>query len=245
MSTTTRALSVCALAIAAGSASADVLETIDFGDLVHGEIVSTQYQGSHGVTIDARNYSRNFDLAVAFDTHRTGTRDDDLEDPWSGGNLAGNTNLGNALILQENNYGIGDGIADRPDDEGSRPAGWIRFSFDEVKTGIGFDILDLESPDVEATSLKLYLDGSLVASIDFADFINPGSDLYDASVSFGNNSANRIGLISAADLGIAGFDTAKFKFGGSMAIDTIKTVPAPGTFALLGLGGACVARRRR
>jgi hypothetical protein len=177
MSTTTRALSVCALAIAAGSASADVLETIDFGDLVHGEIVSTQYQGSHGVTIDARNYSR--------------------------------------------------------------------FSFDEVKTGIGFDILDLESPDVEATSLKLYLDGSLVASIDFADFINPGSDLYDASVSFGNNSANRIGLISAADLGIAGFDTAKFKFGGSMAIDTIKTVPAPGTFALLGLGGACVARRRR
>ena len=162
-----------------------------------------------------------------------------------GGNLAGNTNLGNALILQENNYGVGDGVADRPDDEGNRPAGWIRFSFDEVKTGIGFDILDLESATAEATTLKLYLDGSLVASVDFMDFIDAGSDLYDPSVSYGNNSANRIGMISADDLGIDGFDTAKFKLGGSMAIDTIRTVPAPGTFALLGLGGACVARRRR
>ncbi len=245
MSTTMRALSVCALALAAGSASADVLETIDFNGLVHGEIVNTQYQGSHGVTIDARNYSRSFDLAVAFDTTRTGTRDDDLEDPWTSGNLAGNMNLGNALILQENNYGIGDGIADRPDDEGSRPAGWIRFSFDEVKTGIGFDILDLESATAEASSLKLYLDGSLVASIDFMDFISAGSDVYDPSVSYGNNSANRIGVITADALGIQGFNTAKFKLGGSMAIDTIKVVPTPGTFAMLGLGGACVARRRR
>ncbi len=245
MSTTMRALSVCALAVAAGTAGADTIETIDFGGLVHGEIVSTQLQGSHGVTIDARNYSRSFDLAVAFDTHRTGTRDDDLEDPWSMGNLVGHTNLGNALILQENNYGIGDGVADRPDDEGSRPAGWIRFSFDEVKTGIGFDILDLESATAEASSLKLYLDGSLVASIDFMDFVDAGADLYDPTVVYGNNSANRIGIISADDLGIEGFDTAKFKLGGSMAIDTIKTVPAPGTFALLGLGGACVARRRR
>ena len=245
MSTTMRALSVCALALAAGTAGAETIETIDFSGLVHGEIVNTQYQASHGVTIDARNHHRSFDLAVAFDTHRTGTRDDDLEDPWSGGNLAGNTNLGNALILQENNYGVGDGVADRPDDEGNRPAGWIRFSFDEVKTGIGFDILDLESATAEATTLKLYLDGSLVASVDFMDFIDAGSDLYDPSVSYGNNSANRIGMISADDLGIDGFDTAKFKLGGSMAIDTIRTVPAPGTFALLGLGGACVARRRR
>lgn len=245
MSTTMRALSVCALALAAGTASADVLETIDFSGLVHGEIVGAQFQGSHGVTIDARNYSRSFDLAVAFDTHRTGTRDDDLEDPWTMGNLVGNTNLGNALILQENNSGISDGVADRPDDEGSRPAGWIRFSFDDMKTGIGFDILDLESPDVEATSVKLYLEGSLVATIDFADFVSAGADLYDPTVVYGNNSANRIGVITADELGIEGFDTAKFKLGGSMAIDTIKVVPTPGTFAMLGLGGACVVRRRR
>ncbi len=233
-----------ALALPAATAAADVVQTIDFNDLVHGQIVNTQYQASHGVTITANNYSRDFDLAVAFDTTLMGTRDDDLEDPWANGNLAPNTNLGKALILQENNVGIGDGVADRPDDEGRRPAGSITFAWDQVLTGIGFDIIDLEGTDVEMTVLELYLDGALVRSIDFSSFL-PWGAFGDDSIEFGNNSANRIGILTAERLAIEGFDKARFKLGGSMAIDTIRVTPTPGTLTLAGLGGLCLARRRR
>ncbi|MEZ6242491.1 MAG: PEP-CTERM sorting domain-containing protein [Phycisphaerales bacterium] len=233
-----------ALALPAAAASADIVDVLDFNDLVHGEIVTTQYQASHGVTISADNFSRPFDLAVAFDSTRTGTRDDDLEDPWTNGNLAPNTNLGRMLILQENNTGIGDGIANYPDDEGNRPAGTLTFQWDRMLTGIGFDIIDLESPDVEMTSLKLYKEGSLVRSIDFASFLS-GGEFGDPTVQYGNNSANRIGLLTAADLNIGGFDKAVFCLGGSMAIDNIRVVPTPGTITLAGLGGLCLTRRRR
>ncbi len=235
---------LAALVLPAAPAAADVVQIIDFNGLAHGEIVNTQYQASHGVTITAYNPNRDFDLAVAFDTTLAGTRDPDLEDPWDGGNLAPNTNMGKALILQENNYGTGDGVADRPDDEGSRPAGSITFHFDQVMTGIGFDILDLESTAAEMSVLELYLDGALVRSIDFSSFL-PAGAFGDPTIEFGNNSANRIGVLTADRLAIEGFDKAKFRLGGSMALDNIALVPTPGTLTLAGLGGLCLTRRRR
>lgn len=244
MSTTTRALSVCALALSAGIASADISETLDFEGLVHGEIVDSQFEATHGVTITAENLNRGFDLAVAFDTERRGTRDSDLESPWSVGNLATDTFLGMALIIQENNVGVGDGVADLPDDEGRRPAGSIMLEYKGVRDGFGFDVIDLESATAEMSSLDFYLDGALVRSVDFGEFLS-GGEFGDSSIVYGDNSANRIDVISADALGIAGFDAVRINVGGSMAFDNITATPTPGTIAMLGLGGACLARRRR
>lgn len=244
MSTSFRALSVCALAIAAGSASADISETLDFEGLVHGEIVHAQFEPTHGVSITAENFNRDFDLAVAFDTALRNTRDSDLESPWTVGNLAPDTHLGMALIIQENNVGTGDGVADRPDDEGRRPAGTLMFQYKTVRDGFGFDVIDLESETAEMSSLDFYLDDVLVRSVDFAEFLS-GGEFGDNSIVYGNNSANRIDVMSADALGIDGFDAVRINVGGSMAFDNITATPTPGTMAMLGLGGACLARRRR
>jgi len=244
MSTKMRALSVCAVALTGGIASADVIETLTFDDMVHGQIVNTQYTTSHGVTISAENFNRDFDLAVAFDTTRRDTRDSDLEDPWRVGNLARDTILGRALIIQENNYGTDDGIANRPDDEGNRPAGTLTFAYDRVMTGFGFDVIDLESTTAEMSSLDFILEGAIVRSVDFSSFL-PWGAYGDPTIEYGDNSANRIRLLTADELAIDGFDTVRINVGGSMAFDNIRAVPTPGTMAMLGLGGVCLARRRR
>ncbi len=82
-----RIISIAAIAALAGSAQA---QTITFNELEHGRIVNSQYT-TMGVTIAANNFARSFDLAVAFDTQRTGTADPDLEDPWDRGNIPTNT----------------------------------------------------------------------------------------------------------------------------------------------------------
>ena len=93
------------IALAAGGAEA---VTLDFNDLVHGEIVSGQYLSEFGVTITAINPSRPFSLAAAFDTNRTGTADPDLEGPdWAFGNIGTCADLGNILIIAENDIGAG------------------------------------------------------------------------------------------------------------------------------------------
>lgn len=200
--------------------------SIDFEGLVHGEVLNSQIAG---VTISAVNQGGGPDLAVAFDSNLSGTRDPDLEGPnWSGGNIVSGTDLGNLLILQENNIGTGDGVADRPDDEGSRPAGSITLAFDTAYSSFGFDLIDIEGtrPSDEPGDLDLYLGDALVYSVSFMDF------LADPSVQYGDNSANRISPLSGFGL----FDRAVFNLGGSGAIDNIvATVPAPAPLALLGL----------
>lgn len=231
---------IAALVALAGASSLASAQTLDFSGLVHGEVVSNQFAGA-GVTISAVNFNRSFDLAVAFDTTMTGTSDPDLEDPFETGNLDGNTFLGNVLILQENNIDAdGDGILDDPDDEGSRPAGQLIFDFDTSIQSLGFDLVDLEGAISETSSIEFFLGGSSVLSIDFSEFQAGGA--YDMGAVYGNNFLNRIDMIDVA----GGFDRAVFNLGGSAAIDNVSfVVPAPGSVALLGLGGLVAARRRR
>jgi hypothetical protein len=192
------------------------------------------------VTISAVNPNRSFDLAVAFDTSMTGTADPDLEDPFVSGNIDGSTFLGNVLIIQENNTGIGDGIADNPDDEGSRPAGQLIFDFNVTIQSLGFDLVDLEGAISESSVIEFFMGGSSVLAIDFSEFEAGGA--YDMGAIYGDNTLNRIGQISVA----GGFDRAVFNLGGSAAIDNIAyKVPAPGAVALMGLGGLLAGRRRR
>jgi len=222
------------------SGNADV---IDFNGLQNGEVVNTQFPG---VTISAENPNQPFDLAITFDSQATNTADPDLEGPtWSMGNLAPDTVLGNLLIVAENNGdGNNDGLIDSPDDE--QFGGTLNFVFDVPIIEFGMDIVDKEGVTAEDGMLEFYLMDALVATVALADFATIGSQFYDASVAFGDNSANRLQPVTAAALGVTGFDQVSVVLGGSGAVDNITfTVPAPGAAValLVGLIGPC--RRRR
>lgn len=221
------ALTAAAMASAAGA------DTLDFSDLSHGDVVAEQYAGL-GVHISAVNPNRPHDIAMVFDTTEVGTADPDLQDPFSMGNTALNTDLGNILIISTNND------SGNPNDEGNRPAGQLIFDFDMTVTSFGFHVVDLESETIEASSLDFYLAGMLVESVNFDEFLAGGS--HDNGVIFGNNSINLISEFAVA----GGYDRAVINVGGSMGFDNITyTVPAPGAFALFGMGAAMGIRRRR
>lgn len=220
---------------------------IDFNALTHGEIVTTQFAPT--VTISAVNPNRSHDLAIIFDSLETGTADPDLEGPpWSGGNLAPGTVLGNLLIIAENDVDSNnDNIIDNPDDEGQRPSGSLIFEFGQPVGVFGFDIVDIEGSIQEASTIEFFSGNSLLTTVSFADFVNAGP-LFDPTVTFGNNTANRITPLVDQQLGIAPFDRVVMNLGGSSAIDNV-IVPEPSTMMLAVLGMVSVAalgwRRRR
>ena len=239
----------------------------DFNSLSHGQIVGNEFASpSYGFSVVGNNYYDHRDWVVGFDTNRRWTRDSDLEDPFDMGNVKTET-FHEALVLQERGVGRDDnhnGFLDNAndaDDEGRRPAGWIKFNFNEDITQFGLDLLDVEG-DMEQFKLKFFKDGVQLASVSFSEFVNNTSGLfYDSTIEFGNNSANRIMPITADLLStftgttIDNFDAVKVKLGGSGAIDNLKfgtpdsipAVPEPNTFMIWvsGLGVAMVVRRRR
>lgn len=229
--------------VVALSGAAPTETLIDFEGLVHGEIVNSQFSAD-GLQISAFNPNRDFDLAVAFDSTRHSTRDPDLEDPFTGGNLPKNTRLGNLLIIQENDE-IKDGIATLPDDEGSRPAGQIILNFDTPIETFGFDVVDLEDAVAEFSYVDFFNDGQFVGLVSFADFAPGGA--FDQGAQFGDNSANRVAPIDIVGTFGQSADRVILHAGGSMGFDNLvyRAVPTPGTAALIAAGGLMTFRRRR
>lgn len=259
MTTKNIALMICVPLMVIGSSASGTTTTLDLNSLDHGEIVNTQFTG---VTISAENVGGGPDLAIIFDSRETSTRDPDLEGPpnrsWALGNFDQypdfdeDTVLGNMLIIAENNEDVnGDDILDRPDDEGSRPAGTITFEFDTSISSFGFDLIDVEGPEEFGTSVSdagffaTFYSGSETQSVGFGDLI-----ARDAA-QFGNNSANRIAPFTAAELGLAPaeFDRIDISLGGSAGITGINytTVPTPSALLLGALGMAWTrwTRKRR
>jgi hypothetical protein len=228
---------------------------LNFESQPNGKKLENQYSSYQGgLTITADNFRIGGpDYAITFDTRLTGTHDDDLEDPWTVGNLAPFTVLGNAMIIAENSVDSNhDGLFDTPDDEGSRPAGAITIHFKQAQTSLGFDLIDVDGP-IEFDATKGYVSfrnsGKEVGRVGFGDFVTPTSRFYDPTVVYQNRSANRIKPITAASLGVRSFNEVLFNYGGSMAVDNIAFtpvgVPEPGTIGLVALGYAGVAMRRR
>ena len=218
---------------------------ITFSGLQHGEIVTNQFV-SDGLTISVDNFNRSFDLGIIFDTTRTNTADPDLEDPWEMGNIATDEILGNVLILAENNVDANNnGLIDTPDDEANRPAGEFYLDFATPQTALGFDILDIEGTAQENGYVEFFAGGISLRRITFNMLVTNNNPFFDASIEFGDESANRIQPFTTAALGIGAFDRAVIRLGGSGAIDNINYVPAPGFVSLAGAASLALARRRR
>jgi len=241
-----------ALFLASSSATTHAT-TITFSGLSHGEILGSQF--APFLTVSAVNPNRSHDLAIVFDTTEVGTSDPDLEGPpWAGGNLAAAAVvLGNAAIIAENDGDANnDDIIDDPDDEGSRPAGSMTFDFTastEEFTVFGFDIIDIEGIIVEESTIDFFDGNTPLGSVNFSEFTTAGP-LFDPTIAFGNNTANRIGPYTIGELGVsAEFNKVVFNLGGSSAIDNLFVIPEPSSWALaatsLVTGFIAIRRRRR
>jgi len=207
---------------------------LDFDDLPQGDIVSSQFLKTNGVSISAKNFGNGPELAIIFDSLNPTGHDYDLAGPpWEGGNLAStNTVLGKILIIAENDVDLdGDGLIDFPDDEGNRPAGSIYFDFENPMCSVGFDLIDVEGPSEFGRNsgfvATFFIDGAELARVGFDQFINENSMFYDPTVEYGDNKANRISPISVDALSsftgtsITAFDKVEINLGGSSAIDNI------------------------
>lgn len=110
--------------------------TITFDNYDHGDVItSLDLEGDAVATVTANgNSSSSPDQAWIFDTTLSGTRDPDLEGPFTTDGSTYDIAAGRALIVQENGT--------TPDDDGR--GGWITFSFTQAINFLGFDFLDDE-----------------------------------------------------------------------------------------------------
>ncbi len=218
---------IASLLLAVPAAQAGVL-TFDEAAFIHGTVVDNEY--APFVDISATNTGGGPNLAVAFDSRLSGTRDDDLEGTFDSNNpaLADNFDPGNILIIQENNTGCGDGTCNSPDDEGSRPAGIISFEFNQVIELLSIDFFDVEPAENGSTlnnRIRLY-DNS-----DTEVFANT----YYTPDTGGDNLWDQV-VFGGASPGLAGIKRVDVYFFFSCALDnlTYKVVPVPAAVWLFG-----------
>jgi hypothetical protein len=236
--------------------------TITFSGLAHGEIVGTDFAAQGIADIVTTNLGGGPNLGIVFDTERdpaVEVNDDDLlrkNDGWDAGNLASTTVLGNALIIQENSTGCAAGnlpgsagdVCDDPDDEGTRAAGRFEIFFTGPIPGLGFDLIDVEDARTEFGSITFFNGAVMGNTITWLQLA-----AMDATIAYGDNSANRISPLVPADTGLAEFNRVRIILGGSGAVDNLELpfIPTPEPSALLlwastaaALAGITMAGRR-
>lgn len=253
------AVSAGLMSIASPARAATI--TMNFDSRSHGQIIDTEYQHSKsGATFTASNFRDGPDLAVIFNTTRTSTNDHDLEDQWDMGNIAPDTVMKNIIILAENDTDAnGDGLIDRPDDQGSEPtqgaSGEIAIRFDTLLGSFQADVIDVEpnadvTDDIRLGYFAFKLAGSEVARVNFTEFVDPTSAFYDPTLVFGDNSANRLPAINVQQLQIRAFDEVVIGMGlcygfDNLEFETVSLVPEPSSLlALVGLPLLMVRRSK-
>ena len=240
-------IAIAALTLILGWPTSVIATTIDFESLSTGEPVDTQFLASLGVEISAVNNAGGPDVAIIFDSLTPGPVDPDLQGPvWSMGNLAGGqTELGNLAIIAETLVDSEpDGFVDMPDDA---RGGSFFFQFQNPIHSFGFDLIDIEDPgELDGFVALFFMDDTEIGRIGFDELVDAGSPFFDASIVFGDHTANRIQPIRAADFNVSGFDRVEIHLGGSGAIDNVEftPVPEPATLVLFGLLFAALAVRR-
>jgi hypothetical protein len=129
---------------------------------------------------------------------------------------------GNVLIIQENDIGCGiGGICDQPDDEGSRPTGYLSFVFSQAVEILSLDFFDIEFEENGAEGV-----------IQFFDELNApiAQDTYFTS-NTGDNTWSRLSFA-----GITGVHRLVVNLHSSGAVDNLvyNVVPAPAAFWVFG-----------
>jgi len=228
------------------SAATAGVTTVDFSlddnglAIVNGQDISSdEYFADFTISTSGSN-----DGAAAFDSNpagpNSGAEDIDLL-----------VNLGNVLILQElGSTQTTPGIFDSPDDEAN--GGVITFDFNAAVGLCSIDLIDIDSG--AATTVTLTDINGLTRVYEVPDNwtnevnINPVGfqtlDLTTLADQLGEGGAT---ATASED---AGFDASSvlsldIDFSGSGALDNLTFVPAPGSAALLALGGMAMTRRRR
>ena len=155
------------------------------------------------------NRASHPDKAIIFDSNNPTGGDNDLGRPWKTGNLPSNTDLGNIIIIAEDDVDSnGDGLVDDPDDEAQ--GGKIIFQSSNSCSTLGFTLIDFEEKEGNSGTLVIILESGGSVNIPFKDF---------KGVSYGDNSANAVS-IPAEDIG-GTFKRVEFHFNGSGAIDNV------------------------
>jgi hypothetical protein len=145
---------------------------------------------------------------------------------------------GNVLILQENTYYCGDGVCDRPDDEGDRAAGFIDFNFDDLVTILSLDFFDVEDRRSDIPN---------ASDIQFFTIVNGAEE--EITGLNGGNGFEAPDLVNGGFartfFGLSGIENVsrlRINLPGSGAIDNLvfhtgetTDVPAPSTFGLFAL----------
>ena len=213
-----RPIALIAFAVIATGASAQL---IDFEGFAAGTVMTEQYAGI-GVHISAHNFTGP-DKAIIFDSANPTGGDWDLETP--GYHPTNTVPLGMILIIAENDVdNNNDGFIDVPDDEGSRPAGWLRFDMDFLSTSGTVTLVDIEEHG---------------GTIDF--FLGNGnSPIATIGIpSIGDNSVQTLAFDGFA------YDAMQVNLAGSGAVASLNPVPEPASMAALGLGCLALLRRRK
>lgn len=237
---------LAALLLATPAAQAVILDFEDFGgtNFQHGTVVNSQYDSAAfgNVTISAVNIGGGPDLAVAFDTSLSGTQDPDLEAPFSSSNpeLSDIYRPGNVLIIQENSIGCDDGTCNSPDDEGTRPAGSLRFDFQQAVEILSLDFFDIENfagndEDSGQPGTEIRFFDDMANELFAGSYFVPGTG--------GDNTWDRLSFA-----GVTGVYSMQVNLYGSGAIDRLEynVVPIPASVWLFGsalLGFIGFARR--
>jgi hypothetical protein len=222
---------------------------ITFDEKPTGRKISNQYASSPGVTFSGDNYRPGGpDQLIIFKSDRSDTPDEDLEFPWSSGNLAG-SHLDKILIVAENliDFDAND-LVDNPDDEAE--GGSMFLKFNQPISSFGVDFVDIElSPALD--SIEFLLNGVSLKTITLDQFTNPLSPFYDSTIVWADHSANRIKPLTTRSMGIPKFNEVVFRLPECVGIDNIEfeadiVIPEPATASLLLAAlPALVLRRRR
>ncbi len=216
------------------------LTTLDFSGLPNGSTVTTPI---NGVTLTATspNQDASDRVRVVQYTQSTRPADEGHRVPFNHGNIANPDDLGYGLVLA----GLPGRFFETRADPGS-----IALDFATPITALSFAVADheMDLDDISDTFIQLYNRGEQVAALSDDAFVTRGSGVFDPSIRFGINTANRIAPLTSAQFGADSFDRAVITLSGSASIADIRYEPVPTpTAALAGLTlmSLTMLRRRR